>query len=114
MCFFNIIEVEVSFTVGVHADDIIVPSEKDACRKFLAQLEEWFPVKHRGELLFVRDWESGVRGMNQTATTEILVVQYEFYATANIPSGPAVDLGPWKDGERGGNEGLPPVPDSNW
>ena len=73
-------------------------------------------MKNRGELkiytgyAFVRDWDSGVVEMNQTAYAENLVAQYGISATSNIPGSPGVDLGPRKDGEPGGNdegEGVP-------
>ena len=42
---------------------------------------------------FVRDWESGVLEMNQTAYyAENLAAQYGIPATSNIPGSPGVDL----------------------
>ena len=67
-------------------------------------------MKNEGELkmytgcAFVRDWESGVLEMNQTAYAENLVAQYGISATSNIPGSPGVDLGPRKDGEPGGDD----------
>ena len=59
--------------VGDYVDDVIVSGDKNACEKFFAQLKEELPVKNQGELkmytgcAFVRDWESGVLEINQTA-----------------------------------------------
>ena len=96
--------------VGVHVDDIIVSGGENACYKFFAQLKKRFPVKNQGELqmytgcAFVRDWESGVLEMSQTAYAENLVAQYGISVTSNIPGSPGVDLGPRRDGESGGND----------
>ena len=113
-CVFRLmVKDEVSLMVGVHVDDIIVSGGKNACDKFFAKLKERFPVKNQGELkmytgcAFVRDWESGVLEMNQTAYAENLVAQYGISATSNIPGSPGVDLGPRKDGEQGGNDEFP-------
>ena len=70
-------------------------------------------MKNRGELkiytgcAFVRDWDSGVVEMNQTAYAENLVAQYGISATSNIPGSPGVDLGPRNNGEPGGNDEFP-------
>ena len=86
-------------------DDIIVSGGKNACEKFFAQLKERFPMKHQAELKiytgcgFVRDWESGVLEMNQTAYAENLAAQYGTSTTSNIPGSPGVDLDPRKDDE---------------
>ena len=113
-CIFRLlVKDEVSLMVGVHVDDIIVSGDKNACDKFFAQLKEQFPVKNQGELkmytgcAFVRDWESGVLEMNQTAYAENLVAQYGISATSNISGSPGVDLSPRKDGEPGGNDEYP-------
>ena len=84
--------------VGVHVDDFIVSGGKNACEKFFAQLKERFPLKNQGELkmytgcAFVRDWESGMLEMNQTAYAENLVAHHGISATSNIPDSPGVDL----------------------
>ena len=113
-CVFRLmVKDEMSLMVGVHVDDIIVSGGKNARENFFAQLKERFPVKNQGELkmytgcAFVRDWESGLLEMNQTAYAENLVVQYRISATSNIPGSPGVDLGPRKDGEPGGNDEFP-------
>ena len=71
-------------------------------------------MKNQGELkmyigcAFIRDWESCVLKMNQTAYyAENLVAQYGISATSNIPGSPGVDLGPRKDGEPGGDDEFP-------
>ena len=92
--------------VGVHVNEIVVSGGKNACEKFLAQLNQRFPVKKQGELemytgcSFVRDWESGVLETNQTAYTENLVAQYGISATLNIPGISGVDLGPGRMASR--------------
>ena len=113
-CIFRLmVKDEVSLMIGVHVDDIIVSGGKSTCERFFAQPKERFPVKNQGELkmytgcAFVRDWESGVLEMNQTAYLENLVAQYGISATSNIPGSPGVDLGPRKDGEPGGNGDFP-------
>ena len=113
-CVFRLmVKDEVSLMVGVHVDDIIVFGGKSACETLFAQLKERFPVKNQGELkmytgcAFVRDWESGVLEMNQTAYAENLVAQYGISATSNIPGSPGVDLGPRKDGEPGDIDDFP-------
>ena len=113
-CVFRLmVKDKVSLMVGVHVDDIIVSGGKNACDKFFAKLNERFPVKTQGELkmytgcAFVRDWESGVLEMNQTAYAENLLAQYRISTTSNIPGSPGVDLGPRKDGETGGNDEFP-------
>ena len=105
-CVFRLmVKDEVSLTIGVHVDDIIVSGGKNACDKFFTKLMDRFPVKNQGELkmytgcAFVRDWESGVLEVNQAAYAENLVAQYGISATSNIPGSPGVDLGPRKDGE---------------
>ena len=92
-----VVKDELSLTVGVHVDDIIVSGGKNARKKFFALLKERFPVKRQGEInmytgcAFVRDWELGVLEMNQTAHAENLVVQCGISATSNIPGSPGVD-----------------------
>ena len=54
---------------------------------------------------FVRDWESGVLEVNQTAYTANLVIQYGIETADNIPGSPGVDLDPRKEGEPGGTRG---------
>ena len=111
--FWLMVENEVSLMVGVHLDDIIVSGGNNACENFFAQLKERFPVKNQGELkmytgcVSVRDWESGVLEMNQTAYAENLVAQYGISATSNIPGSQGVDVGPGKDGELGDNNEFP-------
>ena len=52
---------EISLTVGVHVDDIIVSDDHDVCDQVFKQLRERFPVKDQGDLkiytgcAFVRD-----------------------------------------------------------
>ena len=81
--------------------------------RYLFRAKERFPVKNRWELkiytgcAFVRDWDSGVVEMNQTAYAENLVAQYGISATSNIPGSPGVDLGPRNNGEPGGNDEFP-------
>ena len=97
---------------GVDVDDIIFSGGKNACEKFKAQLKERFPVKTQGELkifiscAFVRDGESGVLEINQTAYAENLIAQYGSSAT-NILGSPGVDLGPRKDVKPGCNYEFP-------
>ena len=99
--------------IGVHGHDIILSGEKDVWDAFFDELKERFPFKHQGELkmytgcAFVRDLESDVLEMNQTALAETLMAQYKISATFNIPGSPGVDLSPRKDGEPGGNEEFP-------
>jgi len=63
-------------------DDIIVSGEKEGYAAFFDELKERFPFKHQRELkmypgcAFVRDWESGILKMNQTAFAENLMAQY--------------------------------------
>ena len=76
---------------------ICASGRKNVCEKFFAQLKERFSVKNQGELkmytrcAFVRDWESGVLEMNQTAYGENLLAEYGISATSNIPGNPGVD-----------------------
>ena len=86
-------------------DDNVVSCGRNASEKFFALLKKRFPVKKKRELkmytgrAFVRDWESGMLEMNQTAYAENLVAQYGIPATSNIPGSPGVDLGSRKEGE---------------
>ena len=111
--FRKIIKNEVSLTVGVHVDDIIVSGDQDLCDEFFSQLKHRFPVKNLGELkmytgcAFERDWDEEILEMNQTAFAKKMAQQYSISATSNIPGSPGVDFGPRKDGEPGGNEEFP-------